>query len=198
MNGFERRKDQSKENIRRAAYELFNKFGISKVSVNDIARKANVSQVTIYNHFGSKQDLIQDWIISIRDEFTEQLKSILFSEKPYMEKLEDTFKSMTGLMKIKHLEVSDLEIQHDPEIARLFESVWDEIKGLFINFIKEGKSKGYLYPELSEEAAAIYFEFIFQGIYASPELHARIHNTPELLHGLLKLIIYGFSGSSSL
>ena len=42
MNGFERRKDQSKENIRRAAYELFNKFGISKVSVNDIARKANV------------------------------------------------------------------------------------------------------------------------------------------------------------
>ena len=60
MDGFERRKEQSKEDIRRAAEELFSKFGADKVSVNDIARKAGVSQATIYNNFGSKDELVPD------------------------------------------------------------------------------------------------------------------------------------------
>ena len=53
MDGFNRRKEQKKESIRRAALELFKVYGFKKVSINDIASKAGVSQVTIYNHFGS-------------------------------------------------------------------------------------------------------------------------------------------------
>jgi DNA-binding transcriptional regulator YbjK len=49
MNGFERRKEQSREDIRRAAEQLFSRFGTDRVSVNDIAREAGVSQATIYN-----------------------------------------------------------------------------------------------------------------------------------------------------
>ena len=51
MDGFERRKEQKKESIRRAALELFQNYGFKKVSVNDIAERAGVSQVTIYNGF---------------------------------------------------------------------------------------------------------------------------------------------------
>ena len=65
MDGFERRKEQSKEDIRRAAEELFSRFGAEKVSVNDIARKAGVSQATIYNNFGSKDELVHDYRKSI-------------------------------------------------------------------------------------------------------------------------------------
>ena len=57
LDGFTRRKEQSKEDIRRAAWELFSQFGVMKVSIADIARKAGVSQATIYNHFGSKEAL---------------------------------------------------------------------------------------------------------------------------------------------
>ena len=60
MNGFERRKEKKKESIRRAAMELFGAYGFGKVSINDIARKAGVSHVTIYNHFNSKEELISD------------------------------------------------------------------------------------------------------------------------------------------
>ncbi|MGD9143634.1 MAG: TetR family transcriptional regulator, partial [Dehalococcoidia bacterium] len=37
MDGFERRKEQKKENIRRAAIELFQNHGFKKVSISDIA-----------------------------------------------------------------------------------------------------------------------------------------------------------------
>jgi AcrR family transcriptional regulator len=54
VNGFTRRKEQSKDDIRKAAIELFSQFGIEKVNISDIARKAGVAQATIYNNFGSK------------------------------------------------------------------------------------------------------------------------------------------------
>ena len=47
---------------------LFSERGFNEVKIEHIAKEANVSQVTIYNHFGSKdalfRELIQEFIIS--------------------------------------------------------------------------------------------------------------------------------------
>jgi len=56
MDGFARRKEQSKEDIRRAAEELFSRFGADKVSVNDIARKAGVSQAPFITISAAKKN----------------------------------------------------------------------------------------------------------------------------------------------
>ena len=88
MDGFERRKEQSKEDIRRAAEELFSKFGADKVSVNDIARKAGVSQATIYNNFGSKDELVHDYLKSIVSNISVRFREILVWKKSYLEKFE--------------------------------------------------------------------------------------------------------------
>ena len=65
-NGFERRKEQSKEEIRRAAWELFAQFGVERVSMADIARKAGVSQATIYNNFANKETLTREFVAVAR------------------------------------------------------------------------------------------------------------------------------------
>jgi AcrR family transcriptional regulator len=62
LDGFERRRERKKESIRRAALELFKINGIKKVSIAEIAKKAHVSPVTIYNHFGDKNTLTCDVI----------------------------------------------------------------------------------------------------------------------------------------
>ncbi len=38
---------------------LFNRFGISKTAVDDIASKSSVSRATLFNNFGSKEGLIR-------------------------------------------------------------------------------------------------------------------------------------------
>jgi AcrR family transcriptional regulator len=88
MDGFERRKEQKKESIRRAAIELFKTYGFSKVSVNDIAQKARVSHVTIYNHFGSKEDLVQDIVKTAIADLVAMSRSIIEGDQPFLEKLE--------------------------------------------------------------------------------------------------------------
>ena len=57
LNGYERRTKAKKESIVNAARKRFTTRGITDVSIKEIAAKANVSQVTIYNYFGSKNAL---------------------------------------------------------------------------------------------------------------------------------------------
>ena len=58
MTGYERRKQQKRDQIIRSAIELFREHGIKKTTVQEIATAAAVSQVTIYNHFGDKHQLV--------------------------------------------------------------------------------------------------------------------------------------------
>ena len=58
MKASQRRVEQNKERIIRAALELFRVHGIRKVAINDIAQKAGASAATVYNHFGSKEALV--------------------------------------------------------------------------------------------------------------------------------------------
>src|SRR5437868_11561285 len=64
--------DKIKESIKRAAQELFRKFGYHKTSVNEIAKKAKIAKATIYKYVDSKEAvlhvLLMDYIKSSVDE----------------------------------------------------------------------------------------------------------------------------------
>jgi AcrR family transcriptional regulator len=64
--------DKIKESIKRAAQDLFRKFGYHKTSVNEIAKRAKIAKATIYKYFDSKEDvlhsLLMDYIrVSVDD-----------------------------------------------------------------------------------------------------------------------------------
>jgi AcrR family transcriptional regulator len=50
--------DKIKESIKRAAQDLFRKFGYHKTSVNEIAKRAKIAKATIYKYFESKEDVL--------------------------------------------------------------------------------------------------------------------------------------------
>ena len=138
MNGFERRKEQKKESIRRAAMELFQIYGFKKVSINDIAREAGVSQVTIYNHFGSKDELVHDIVTTVFLNYVEKYRSIIKGEKSFLEKLEIIVFEKTELAGQYHGEWMQTVVQSYPEIQRFIETIWQqEVNQLMIDFFKE-------------------------------------------------------------
>ncbi|GAB2986202.1 hypothetical protein GCM10027049_26760 [Mucilaginibacter puniceus] len=64
--------DKIKESIKRAAQDLFRKFGYHKTSVNEIAKRAKIAKATIYKYFESKEavlhSLLMDYIrVSVDD-----------------------------------------------------------------------------------------------------------------------------------
>jgi AcrR family transcriptional regulator len=63
----ERKKRETVERIAAVAADLFAERGFEAVAVVDVARIADVSEQTVYNHFPTKEDLVFDRSAEIED-----------------------------------------------------------------------------------------------------------------------------------
>jgi AcrR family transcriptional regulator len=197
MDGFTRRKEQSKEDIRKAARELFNQFGIEKVSIIDIARKAGVSQATIYNNFGSKESLERDYIFTMVEGFINQVSEMLTSDKPFRKKLEVFVQfiedSMTQHPSAAEYAEFPTNVLNDPKIKKMQDEIVEKVGSLFLELINEGKKQGEIKSNISKDALSIFYKSLI-GIMSDPEIHLRLHREPRLIHDLLLLGMYGMFG----
>ena len=196
MNGFERRKERKKEGIRQAALELFQVYGFEKVTLGDIARRANVSPVTIYNHFGSKEELVREVIKTLVLNNLEKYRAIIKGEGTFKEKLELIVFDKKNLMGQFQGELIQRTIKSDPEIQQFFESIWQhEVNQMMVDFFKEGQRQGFVNPELSGEAILVYYEILRRGIFASSGIVNTEHDI-RLMNELMSLFLYGLVGKS--
>ncbi|MDR0359845.1 MAG: TetR/AcrR family transcriptional regulator [bacterium] len=70
-----RRKQQARELIAAAAARLFAEHGYERVAVIDVARAADVSEQTVYNHFPTKEHLVLDRDEELRDRLVDRIRS---------------------------------------------------------------------------------------------------------------------------
>ncbi|NQF13714.1 TetR/AcrR family transcriptional regulator [Brevibacillus sp. HB1.3] len=158
MNGFERRKQNKIDQIYSAALQLFSRHGFQKVSVNEIAQNAKVSPATIYNYFGTKEQLYADMLMNWMDKQLEQYERILDSGSSFPEKTKDIM-----LLEAKNLHTLTDELQNAPfaELSGLLQRIEGEyeqkIRHFFTRFVALGKQEGYIQRDLTEEMMMMYF-----------------------------------------
>jgi AcrR family transcriptional regulator len=197
VDGFTRRKEQSKEDIRRAAWELFGQFGVEKVTVADIASKAGVSQATIYNNFGSKDTLAREFVTAMVDQLVQRVEKVISPDKPYREKMLAFIQFLSEIL--GHGRPSEIDatvftsssdLRNDPLIKSIRDSAQDQVADLLLGLVREGKEQGQISPDLSEEAFRIYF-LAFMDIFTDPQLQHRFDSDPKLARDLGSLMMCG-------
>lgn len=200
MDGFARRREQSKEDIRRAAWELFGQFGVDKVSVADIARKAGVSQATIYNNFGSKEALAREFVTASVEDLVNRFQEILAAKRSYREKMEAFFQGISGILEAGKSSSADtavftgsLDLLNDPEIKRIREEAQEKMTGLLLDLVKEGRQQKQVNPDVSEAALRIYFQ-VYMDVFTHPEFQRQYHQHPRIVQEMGSLMIHGLSG----
>ena len=83
-----RNEDNLKLNqIVETAYNLFMKFGIRRVSVEEICKEAGVSKMTFYKHFKNKSELAKHIINQIISEAEIKYRDLMAQDIPYSEKV---------------------------------------------------------------------------------------------------------------
>lgn len=191
LDRFERRKERSKEDIRRAAEELFSQFGTDKISVNDIAARAGVSQATVYNNFGSKEELVSDYRKTIVNKIAGKFQEILVWKKSWIEKFQGFLQSWIDIADHYRLETasrrSDRPASHD--------SIDKEIENTFREFIQEGKKQKQVGADISEEAMIAFIKFLQEGVANHPEIQYKMRQDAKLSQDLITLFIYGVHGN---
>lgn len=76
------RADTKRQVILRGAKAVFLKAGFGNATMDDIAARAGVSKMTVYRHFGSKEDLFAGLIMDLCDQIVVQDLERIFEEQP--------------------------------------------------------------------------------------------------------------------
>jgi len=132
-----------KEKIRETARELFFKFGIKRVSVEEICEKACISKVTFYKYYKNKMDLA----IELRDELMEkgfaQFDEFNKMDIPFMEKINHMTRWQMEFY-------SQMNNEFVKEIVNLKE-IEEEYKKRFLKNIRSGQETGEVRSDLKLE-----------------------------------------------
>lgn len=69
-----------KRNIIKAAGEMFYKYGVRSVSIDDICNEIHISKKTFYVHFRQKDDLVAEFLSCIRQQQVRDHEAVVRSE----------------------------------------------------------------------------------------------------------------------
>ncbi|MEI3613339.1 TetR/AcrR family transcriptional regulator [Pseudogracilibacillus sp. SO30301A] len=191
MDGFEKRRKQKKKDILTAALTLFMEYGIQKVSITEIAKKANVSQVTIYNYFESKDNLAQYVFKFYVDQVWGEQKQFLESALPFNEKIKKIiFEKGTATNQISERFFQDFMKDYASGQSYVEEVYEKEALPLFIKFFNEGREQGYIDSEVSDEAILFYLKMFQEYLQREDIAQMALPVAEELT----KLFFYGIAG----
>ncbi len=159
MNGFERRKQKKQQDIQSATLKLFNQFGPSGMNIAKIAKEAKVSQVTIYNHFENKEQLIRETIKAYLKKQFELYEQLLLSNSKFETKLKNImFEKSKSFTTINPQFLQELILEDEP-LQKWFQSFYTEQSlPLLIKFIKISQQKGEINPKLSVDTILFYIQ----------------------------------------
>lgn len=141
--------------ISNAALRLFISKGIRGTTTKDIARKAGVSEGTIYNYFESKDDLAYRLFIQYMDMFRDELEESASSVREPNEKLTKMIEAFFEFARKKPEAYDYIIVGHYTELNKMPYEKKKPID-LFIEVIGEGMNKGiFQESEINLRAAHI-------------------------------------------
>ena len=191
MNGYERRKEQKKKDIKKAAFSLFQKQGIKEIKIEDLARHAGVSQVTIYNHFGSKEALFREVIKEFVVDEYDFHKELFHKDLSFKEKMTSSILHKTNNILNIHPEVIE-EMMLNDEDLKLFLADFQSKYAipLIVELIKDAQTNGEVNPDLSMESVMVYIQ-----LFNNNTLISMItgENGKKLASDIFQMFFYGLS-----
>ena len=191
MDGFEKRRNEKKKAIKQAALELFDLFGFDKVTVTEIADKAHVSKVSIYNFFESKDNLRRIIIKDMMDGNTEKIRALIEKDGNFVGKIEEYIQIRTWYFGKYSLQFFFDAVESDPELRQYLDDFNAYNKRLVMEFIDKGKRSGIFTPDASDSAIEVCIDMIQTYLVHNKESRNRFEHNPGLAREVNMLFLDG-------
>jgi len=180
----------------RSAREMFLKYGIKSVSMDDLARMLGISKKTIYSFVENKSELV-----------VEVIKDFICEEEEYVCKLTKTSKNaideitgiavfvMKSLRKMKPAFVYDLEKYHVNAWSLINDGHLDNIEKTIKNNIKRGIEEGFYRNDLDENIQAKIYVGLVRILIDEEQFPSAQYERAYLYKHLLKYHLNGIINS---
>lgn len=175
----------------RTAGDLFFKYGIKRVTVEEICREANVSKMTFYKYFKNKNELVKSMMIDMTDEALDKYRVLMESDILF----EDKVRKMIE-MKVEGTEQMSQEFFNDylPHAEPgMIEFVTEQSRAtmeLIVEDFRKAQQKGEIRKDIKIEFILWYLNQMID-LMADENLE-KIYVTPgEMISEMVNFFFYG-------
>ncbi|ELE2997989.1 TetR/AcrR family transcriptional regulator [Listeria monocytogenes] len=190
MNNYEKRTLSKKTAIIEAAQILFGNQGFTAVSIKDIAALADVSQVSIYNYFGSKEALIGECARVIMQDTIALAEEILASEGTFTQKLERAIQLCNAEINLSLSKFISKEASKDQQFLILLVNNINSLKkDIYMKYVAAGKEAQVIDNAISDEVIQLFIDAINSLGLTVPE-----EELEEKQAEIIQLFLYGLIG----
>lgn len=152
MNQYQKTTEKKKQAIVQAALRLFKDKGFKETSIKSIAEAAEVSPVSIYNYFGSKDNLVALCVNDLFEEITQQAEDILNSDLDFKTKLDHAFALCQEKMSQQISAYFQDKMVEDSVFSTLLtRAITAKKRDIYRAYIELGKEEGAIAEDLSTE-----------------------------------------------
>lgn len=152
MNQYQKTTEKKKQAIIQAALRLFKDKGFKETSIKSIAEAAEVSPVSIYNYFGSKDNLVALCVNDLFEEITQQAEDILNSNLDFKTKLDHVFALCQEQMSQQISDYFQDKMVKEPTFSTLLaKAITVKKRDIYRAYIELGKEGGLIAEDLSTE-----------------------------------------------
>ncbi|MEX2785652.1 TetR/AcrR family transcriptional regulator [Streptococcus sp. H49] len=152
MNQYQKTTQKKKRAIIQAALHLFKEKGFKETSIKSIAKAAEVSPVSIYNYFESKDNLVALCVNELFEEITQEVESILTGDEDFKTKLHQALALCQEKMSQQISAYFKEKTMKEPTFSKLLtKAIAAKKREIYRSYIKLGKDEGAIAKELSTE-----------------------------------------------
>ncbi len=144
------------QKIQEKAYELFKRYGIRSVTMDDIASQCGISKKTLYQQYEDKHNLV----LSIVDEMVHrsETRCVSFIDSS-QNAIHEIFQSLAMLQEmfsgVNPSLLFDLSKYHAPAFRRIDDHKHRFLHGTILKNLRRGIEEGIYRPELNVEIIAL-------------------------------------------
>jgi AcrR family transcriptional regulator len=173
------------------ARKLFWKYGISRVSIEEICREAKVSKMTFYRFFPNKTELGKTIIDNIMDESIEKYRNLMKQDIPFEEKIrKQLLLKFEGLNEISAEFIKDIFSNQKLGIHTHWQNRTDEFVEEVKNDYAKAQKEGFIRKDLNLDFM-FYFSTKSTDLLTDPKFLEIYDSMQDLLMEYANLVFYG-------
>jgi AcrR family transcriptional regulator len=177
--------------IVRASKDLFWKYGIKRVTIEEVCNFAGVSKMTFYKHFKNKIELVKVIIAQITDEATEKYKAIMAQDIPFPEKVRQSIQlKMEGTSDMSHEFFDDYFLHADPELKTFLSGKVQESLAMIHHDYVIAQLKGEIRKDVKPEFIMYFLNKIME-MTQDEQLESLYPNPQDLILEVVNFFFYG-------
>ena len=153
----EERRENRREEILRAAQDLFHRQGYANTSLDDIARAVGIKREGLYYYFPNRTQILIEIIkplgLQLRDRVREILESDASPEEKICQTLENHLMRFENRFAESKITLRDDYFAENDAVLAEMGPIWNDYEALWVAIIEEGQKQGVFDTSLDPRIA---------------------------------------------